>query len=94
MSDEGLNQLNAAKKTKRNKRLLKITDEVIKQIQDSPFVNSVIYSDKTKIEIDTVKGVFDFFPKSDRLLWRDKNKWFDNAFSWIKKSFLNNETHS
>ncbi|MVW93683.1 hypothetical protein FCL53_17105 [Elizabethkingia meningoseptica] len=33
-------------------------------------------------------GVIDIYPKKQRLLLRNKNEWYSNAFGWINNNLL------
>lgn len=51
---------------------------------------TVIPFDGAKVSIDTNKdyGIVDFYPKANRLLIRNTNKWRSYGFVWIQKFLL------
>lgn len=66
----------------------KLSYKYIKLLSDYGY-NVTEIADKGKISIETItKGFVDYFPKANKVLIRQKNKWIDNGLNWIKTNLV------
>ncbi len=72
------------KKANRAEREEKFIKELLPKIAE----HVILADGNGKYTIKSKIGIVDFFPKSNRLLIRLKNKWINGGDKWIKKEFF------